>query len=94
MRVRREASLVSIGPLLAFSDERMKEKIRDTGLKAEDGLPLKTFEYKTRLGDVMLGVLAQDVEKKMPNAVTKDPISAVEIVDAAKFPVIPPKAVK
>lgn len=77
----------SVLPLLAASDERLKEKIRDVGATTKEGVPLKTFEYKTRPGVVMLGVLAQDVESKMPSAVRKDPVSGIKFVDAHRFPI-------
>ncbi len=50
-----------------MSDRRLKEDVHKVGEKA-DGIPLKTFRYK---GSPMmqLGMMAQDVEKKRPEAV-------------------------
>lgn len=75
------------GAAAMASDERLKQKIRDTGVKTAEGVPLKTFEYKTKPGTVFLGVLAKDVERKMPSAVREDPISGIKLVDATRFPI-------
>jgi hypothetical protein len=50
-----------------FSDRRLKTDIEKVG-KTNDGLPIYTYKYK---GDktTQMGVMAQDVEKKTPNAV-------------------------
>lgn len=50
-----------------ISDERMKDNIRRVG-ETKEGLPIYTFTYK---GDdkVQMGVMAQDVKKKNPEAV-------------------------
>lgn len=54
----------------AFSDERLKENIHATGEKTPDGIPVKSFRYKgSPLMEV--GVVAQDVEKRRPDAVRK-----------------------
>lgn len=52
---------------LAFSDRRLKEDIREVGT-TRMGIPVVTFRYK---GDPVtrMGVIAQDVEKKFPEAV-------------------------
>jgi len=66
---------VTAGALL-MSDRRVKEDIKRIG-KTDDGLPIYTFRYK---GDstVHMGVMAQDVEKKNPDAVKEiDGIKAV-----------------
>ena len=49
------------------SDERLKHDIKEIGT-AHDGLPIYSFKYK---GDdqIRIGFMAQDVEKKMPDAV-------------------------
>lgn len=54
----------------AFSDERLKEDVHATGARTPDGVPVKSFRFK---GSPMmeLGVIAQDVEKKRPDAVRK-----------------------
>lgn len=50
-----------------FSDRRLKTDIQKVG-KTNAGLPIYTYKYK---GDnkTQMGVMAQDVEKKTPNAV-------------------------
>ena len=66
---------VTAGALL-MSDRRVKEDIKRIG-KTDDGLPIYTFRYK---GDstVHMGVMAQDVEKKNPDAVKEiDGVKAV-----------------
>jgi hypothetical protein len=75
----------AVGPILAAaSDKRLKQKIKDTGLKTEDDVPIKTFEYKTNPGERMIGVLAQDVEKKNPDAVFTDFWSGLKLIDRTK----------
>jgi hypothetical protein len=66
--------------LLKYSDERLKEDIHRVG-ETNSGIPVVTFRYKhdpTRV--VQMGVLAQDVEKKIPEAVhrTKGGIRLVD----------------
>lgn len=51
-----------------FSDEKTKTDIHATGAKTPDGIPLKTFRYKSS-PMLNLGVTAQDAEKKRPDAV-------------------------
>ena len=50
-----------------FSDRRLKENVKQVG-KTNDGLPIYTYNYK---GDdkTQMGLMAQDVEKKKPEAV-------------------------
>jgi hypothetical protein len=52
-----------------FSDKRLKTDIKKVG-KTEGGLPIYTYKYK---GDnrTQMGVMAQDVEKKTPKAVSE-----------------------
>jgi hypothetical protein len=53
-------------PLL-FSDRRVKEDVKRVG-ETDEGLPVYTYRYKG--GDtVHMGVMAQDVQKKKPEAV-------------------------
>lgn len=56
----------TIAPLL-MSDKRLKTDIKKVG-KTDSGLPIYTYKYK---GDnkTQMGVMAQEVEKKNPNAV-------------------------
>ena len=65
---------------MLFSDERLKTKIKSTGLKTEDKVPIKTFEYKTNPGVPWVGVMAQDVLKKKPDAVYTDPVSGIKMI--------------
>lgn len=55
-------------PLL-FSDRRLKEDIEKVG-KTDDGLPVYTYRYKGS-PTVHMGVMAQEVQKKKPEAVHK-----------------------
>lgn len=80
------SSIGSVAGAAAMSDERVKQKIRDTGVTTKEGVPLKTWEYRTRPGVRFLSPLAQDVEKKLPNQVLTDPVSGVKFV--VGFPVI------
>jgi len=56
----------TVAPLM-FSDKRLKTDIKKVG-KTDSGLPVYTYKYK---GDnkTQMGVMAQEVEKKNPNAV-------------------------
>jgi hypothetical protein len=57
---------------LTLSDERTKTDIVDTGERTEDGIPLKTFRYLfDKPGTERHGVIAQDVQKRRPDAVAK-----------------------
>lgn len=82
------------GSAAMASDERIKKNIRDTGETTPEGVPLKTFQYRTRPGVTFLGVLAQDVERKVPSAVGEDPVSGIKFVDARRFPIIPISATR
>lgn len=64
-----------------LSDERIKKDIKDTGAKTPDGIPIKSFRYKTdKKKRKFVGVMAGDVEKKRPDAVIKDPVSGLRAV--------------
>lgn len=52
-----------------YSDKRLKADIEEVG-ETKKGLPIYTYRYKGRPGKEM-GVMAQDVEKVMPDAVRK-----------------------
>lgn len=80
------SAIGSIAPLLMMSDERMKTKIKDAGVKTAEGIPLKTWEYKTNPGKRFLSPLAQDVEAKLPERVLTDPVSGVKFITG--FPVV------
>jgi hypothetical protein len=55
------------GGMMAMSDERMKTDIKRVG-KTDGGIPIYTFRYKSG-GPTQIGTMAQDVEKKHPEAV-------------------------
>jgi hypothetical protein len=59
-----------------FSDRRIKEDIEEVG--SVDGFPLYRFRYKGT-PERHVGVMAQDVEKRVPRAVRE--IGGVKIVD-------------
>lgn len=54
-------------PQSLFSDRRLKHDVRPIG-KTNDGLPIYAFKYKGS-DQTQLGLMAQDVEKKKPEAV-------------------------
>ena len=60
----------AIGKIAAKSDIRLKENIREVG-KTNSGLPIYTYNY---IGDSLthMGVMAQEVEKVIPEAVLED----------------------
>lgn len=61
--------LGAAAPILSlFSDRRLKTDIRRVG-ETDDGLPVYTFRYKAG-GPVQMGVMAQDVERVNPEAVS------------------------
>jgi len=59
--------MMNAAPLISFSDERVKENKEEVG-SLYDGTPVYTYNY---LGDKepRMGVMAQDVEKRRPDAV-------------------------
>ena len=58
----------ALGGLFALSDRRMKTDIREVGATF-DGLPIYSFRYRSG-GPVQIGLMAQDVEKVRPEAVS------------------------
>lgn len=60
-------------PAGIFSDERMKHDAKRVGY-TDDGLPIYTFKYNND-DKTHMGVMAQDVEKKHPEAVGLAPAS-------------------
>lgn len=72
-----------------FSDRRLKQDIKRVG-KTKDGTPIYTYRYKAGVlsdepSPVVMGVMAQEVQRKRPEAVTKLPggILAVDYAKAA-----------
>jgi Chaperone of endosialidase len=53
-----------------YSDERLKTDIRRVG-KTDDDVPIYTYRMKSG-GPFKMGVMAQDIEKSNPRAVTRD----------------------
>lgn len=74
-------ALVGAGGAAAtrFSDRRIKKNIHFVGTHGPTGLPLYEFEYRFLPGARYIGVMADDVEKRYPDAVveTKYGIKAV-----------------
>lgn len=58
------------GPLLFASDRRLKKDVERVG-KTPDGLNVYNFRYKGQDGPKLSGFMAQDVQKKKPEAVKK-----------------------
>jgi hypothetical protein len=65
--------------LLAFSDERLKTDIEDTGEEIA-GVPIKTWRWKGA-NENGVGVMAQELEKKHPELVDKTHPSGFRRVD-------------
>lgn len=55
------------------SDERVKQNIHRLPVDAVPGVPLSTFEYKTKPGEPQVGVIAQDLEGVAPQHVAQGP---------------------
>jgi hypothetical protein len=66
----------------AFSDKRLKENVKSVG-KTNDGQTIYSYNYK---GDVkpQMGLMAQEVKKKHPGAVTRDRASGFLMVEYGK----------
>lgn len=65
------------------SDRRVKKDIKRVG-KTDDGLPIYTFRYKTG-GPVRMGVMADEVQKKRPDAVRTIGRAGLKTVDYGKI---------
>ncbi len=59
----------ALGTYAAFSDRRVKADIKKVG-NLDNGLPVYLFRYKSG-GPMQIGLMAQDVEKVKPEAVTE-----------------------
>lgn len=66
---------------MKFSDERLKEDVEKVG-ELDNGLPVYSYRYKAG-GPKEIGLIAQDVEKKIPDAVMGD-IFGRKMVDYGK----------
>lgn len=58
------------GNFIKYSDRRLKTDIKKIG-KTDDGQAIYQYRYKAG-GGMQLGLMAQEVEKKHPDAVSKD----------------------
>lgn len=67
-----------------FSDERLKEDVKRVG-KMDDGTPIYTYKYKDGDQRTHMGVMAQEARKKHPDAVRKDPLTNMLMVNYAKL---------
>jgi hypothetical protein len=68
------------------SDKRIKTNVKATGKKSPEGIPIKTFTYKTDPKKRKYrGVMAEDVEKVRPRAVVTDPITGLKAVDYSQL---------
>lgn len=68
-------------PTSFFSDERLKENIRHVG-KLRDGQKIYTYNYKDEPNVTRIGLIAQEVEKRHPEAVGES--GGYKTVDYAK----------
>jgi hypothetical protein len=77
-------AMTGLGALKSFlpSDQRLKEDIEPVG-KTYDGQQIYSYRYKGG-GPKMLGLMAQEVMKKKPEAVERDPESGFLMVDYEK----------
>lgn len=66
--------------LLMASDRRVKENIKKVG-KTDDGQQIYSYRYKSG-GPIQMGLMAQDVEKKRPDAVTE--VGGIKMVNYGK----------
>lgn len=73
---------ISAGAGLLFSDEKLKENIKDVGVLF-DGTPVKSYNYK---GDdtPQLGMLAQDIERLNPESNSVVEIGGYKAVDYSR----------
>lgn len=78
-------NMIGLGALgyAMFSDRRTKTDINRVG-KMDDGTPIYTFKYKGD-GKTQMGVMAQEARKKHPEAVNKDPLTNMLMVNYAKL---------
>lgn len=66
-----------------FSDRRLKDNIRHVAT-TPDGLKLYTFTYRGAPDVTHVGLMADEVEGRYPEAVSEDPISGYKVVDYGK----------
>ena len=66
------------------SDKRLKEDVKRVG-KMNDGTPIYTYKYKQGDGKTHMGVMAQEARKKHPDAVRKDPLTNMLMVNYSRL---------
>ena len=66
---------------IKYSDRRLKTDIKRVG-HTDDGLPIYTYRYRAG-GPLEMGVMAQDVERVKPQAVSED-LNGLKMVDYGK----------
>jgi hypothetical protein len=72
------------GLLGAYSDRRLKMDIEPTGERLENGLPVYRYRYLWDAPDARrFGVMADEVRRIVPDAVTTDPTSGFDRVNYA-----------
>lgn len=72
----------TIGSIIGLSDRRTKENIKEIG--TENGFPIYEFSYKHDSASVKyIGVMAQDIEKLMPTAVSEH--EGIKMVDYSQI---------
>jgi hypothetical protein len=76
------SAATTVGAAFAFSDEDMKTDIKRVG-ETDEGVPIHTYRFKGS-PTTQMGVLAQQLRKKKPGAVAKDPMSGNLMVDYRK----------
>lgn len=66
-----------------FSDRRLKDIIAHVAT-TPDGLRLYSFTYRGQPDVVHVGLIAQEVKERYPEAVGEDPVSGYKVVDYGK----------
>lgn len=79
------STAASILPLFGFSDERLKENIKEVG-QLENGLPIYSYNFKGS-PKTEIGLIAQEVEQVKPETVTEneDGLKMVNYEEAVKL---------
>jgi len=74
----------AIAPYFMASDERLKEDVKRVG-KMDDGTPIYTYKYKDGDPRTHMGVMAQEARKKHPDAVKRDPLTNMLMVNYSRL---------
>jgi len=77
--------IAAMAPIIAamVSDENQKENIQETGYELLPGVPIKTWDWKFNK-QPGIGVIAQELEKVMPEAVFEVP-AGTKLIDTARL---------